>query len=128
MTIEGEDKWVYPLPPLNFIVTTEDKKLSYKKQIDFLAEHRGAKNISEYIRNQANFRNKLLYASPEGYPTHISKVSENLQDRQVRVLALVRGYLLIQPYPEHLTFVQDSLDAFLAMLGELKEHDLHREL
>ena len=43
-------------------------------------------------------------------------------------MALVRAYLLVQPYQEQLSFVQDALDAFLAMLGELKENDLHEDV
>lgn len=128
MEINGEDKWVQPIPPFNFTVKSDDKRLSFKQQIDFLAKHHGVKHISDFIRHDANLRNKILYASPEGYPGEIKNVDENLIKRQSRVMALIRGYLMIQPYQEQLTFVQDSLDAFLAMIGELKEHDLHDEV
>lgn len=128
MHINGEEKLAHPIPPFNFTVKSDDKRLSYKRQIDFLAEHRGVKNLANFIRDDANFRNRLLYASPEGYPAEMSNVAESLIKRQTRVMAMIRGYLMIQPYQEQQSFVQDSLDAFLAMIGELKEHDLHDEV
>ena len=54
MPVNGEDIWVHPIPPLNFTVSSEAKRLSYRKQIDALVSHRGAKNISAHIRAQAN--------------------------------------------------------------------------
>jgi hypothetical protein len=128
MEVNGEDQWVHPIPPLNFTISSDEKRLSYRQQIEFLASHRGAKNISVYIREQANLRNKLLYAGPEGYPGHVDLSGDFFTVRQTRVMALVRGYLFVQPYQERLSFVQDALDAFLAMLGELKDHDLHEDI
>ena len=128
MPVNGEDIWVHPIPPLNFTVSSEAKRLSYRKQIDALVSHRGAKNISAHIRAQANLRNQLLYAGPDGYPGHVDLSPDFFKTRQIRVMALVRGYLLVQPYQEHLLFVQDALDAFLAMLGVLKVHDLHEDV
>lgn len=128
MEILGKEQLVYPIPPLNFTVSINNKRLSYKRQIDFLADHHGAKSISDYIREQANIRNKLLYAGPDGYPRHVELHADFFKTRLTRVLALLRGYLLIQPYSEKLTFVQDSLDAFLAMMGQLKDHDLQDDV
>lgn len=41
------------------------------------------------------------------------------------VMAMLRAYLMIAPYKEPQRFVQDSLDAFLAMVISLKHEDLH---
>lgn len=128
MSVNGEDQWVHPIPPLNFTVSCEAKRLSYRMQIDALVKCRGAKSISAYIRAQANLRNRLLYAGPDGYPGLVDLAPDFFKTRQVRVMALVRGYLLVQPYQEQLSFVQDALDAFLAMLGELKDHGLHEDI
>ena len=128
MQVNGVDQWVHPIPPLNFSVTSEAKRLSYRRQIEALASHREVKNISGYIRAQANLRNQLLYASPQGYPGHVDLRPDFFEVRKVRVMVLVRAYLLVQPYQEQLSFVQDALDAFLAMLGELKENDLHEDV
>jgi hypothetical protein len=123
-SIDGGE-WVYPIPPLNFSINIDSKSLSYRKQIDYLVNRRGANNISDYIKSQANIRNTLLYAAPEGYPDRVELPINYIEVRKVRIMALVRGYLMIQPYKEQLPFVQDALDAFLLMLGNLKQHELH---
>jgi hypothetical protein len=128
MSVNGEDQWAFPEPPLNFTVTSEAKRLSFRRQIESLVSFRGAKSISAHIRAQANLRNQLLYAGPESYPAGVDLPVNFFEVRKVRVMALVRAYLLVQPYKEQLTFVQDALDAFLAMLGELKDHDLHDDV
>lgn len=128
--IKGTPKnhWLSPIPPLNFSVSVDGRKVSYKAQMAQLATSRNADSILTYIRQQANTRNKLLYASPEGYPSDIVLGKQHLRNRTSHVFALVRAFLLIQPYREPLQFVQDTLNAFLAMLGVLKEHQLYDEL
>lgn len=128
ISIDGEDQLAQPIPPLNFTVTSNSQRISYRRQIEALAAHREVKTISEYIRTQANLRNLLLYAGPEGFPKQVELGADFLKVRQDRVMALARGYLLVQPYGEQLSFVQDALDAFLAMIGALKEHDLHENV
>jgi hypothetical protein len=128
MVLNGQEMWAHPIPPLNFTVTSNGKTLSYRPEIDQLVEARGRKNIIDYLKAQANQRNLLLYAGPNGYPGEVTVPESFFEVRKARVLALLRAYLLIQPYNEKLTFVQDSLDAFLNMLGSLKENDLHEFL
>lgn len=125
INVNGHDQWAYPIPPLNFTVTTDEKRLSFQRQIDFLSEHRWEKNILAYIKDQANTRNQLLYARPDGYRYQGELNPDYLATRTVRVMALLRAYLLVQPYKERLTFVQDSLNAYLVMIGKLKENDLN---
>ena len=128
MDVNGVDQWVHPIPPLNFNITLDGKPPSYRDQIDAFASQRNVKNMLEHIRAQANQRNQLLYASPDGYPSGADLNDSFLEARKVRVFALVRAYLLIQPYNEKFIFVQDSLDAFLAMLGRLNVSDLHQDV
>ena len=130
LKIGGSDneQIAFPIPPLNFMATVDGKPLSYRPEIERLVEIRGRKDIVTYLREQANRRNKLLYAGSEGYPSEVELPDNFFENRQVRVLAMLRAYLLIQPYAEQLTFVQASLDAYLAMLGALKETDLHEFL
>jgi hypothetical protein len=126
--LNGEKLWVRPIPPLNFTVTADGKALSYRPELDRLVETKGRKSIIEYLRAQANRRNLLLYAGPNGYPAEVTLSEGFFEARKGRVLAILRAYLLIQPYSEKLTFVQDALDAFLSMVGSLKESDLHEFL
>ena len=102
--------------------------MSFASQIASLIEFRNAKSVAEYLRKLSNQRNQLLYAGPNGYPVTAVLETSFFETRLVRVLALLRAYLLVEPYHEHLPFVQDSLDAFLAMLGALKDHGLHEDV
>jgi hypothetical protein len=126
--VNGEDQWAFPKPPLNFSIQSDGKRPSFKPQIEKLVINKGTRDITVYLQAQANLRNRLLYAGPEGYPKIVNISPDFFDTRRVRVLALVRAYLLIQPYAELLPFVQDALDAFLAMIGRLREHDLHIDL
>jgi hypothetical protein len=119
---------VYPVPPLNLMVTSDERRISYKRQIAAFVETQGARDISTHIREQANLRNQILYAGPNGYPNISSLKPEFFTIRQRRIFALLKAYLFIYPYKERQPFVQDALDAFLAMLGIIDTHDLHDEV
>ncbi len=116
-----------PDPPLNFTFIHEGKRFSYKKQIDTLMNSREINDIVDLLRNVANQRNLLLYASQQGYPSEIEITEKFFPAYQKRVLTLLRTYLLIEPYNEIQPFVQDTLDAFLAMLKKQEFDDLHDE-
>jgi hypothetical protein len=128
MQVNGIERHAYPMPPLNFSITSEKQRLSYRRQIASYVETHGAQDIVKHIREQANLRNTVLYAGPDGYPTLNQLQPEYLATRQTRVLAMMRAYLFIFPYQELQPFVQDALDAFLAMLGAIENHGLHNEL
>ena len=122
------DKWVTPIPPFNFSISNGEKRISFRPQIEALASKRNVSDLAKHIKQEANRRNQLLYAAPNGYPTHPVVGPDFFQHHQVLVVALMRAWLLIKPYPEQMRFVQDSLDAFLVMLGALKDHDLTGDL
>lgn len=122
------DQWIYPIPPLNFSITCEGKPLSYKQAIEKIVRSRNVQSIRKHLDDLANRRNSLLYASDDGYPATVELRSDFFFEKTVRVLALVRAYLLVQPYAEPLTFVQDSLNAYLAMVGKLESESLHSEV
>lgn len=123
---EGPTTFI-PDPPLNFKLAHEDKRFSYKKQIDALIDSKEVKEIGAHLKNIANQRNLILYASQKGYPSKIDIEDKFFPAYQKRVLALLRTYLMIDPFEECQNFVQDSLDAFLAMLIKHKFEDLHDE-
>lgn len=124
LTINGQSQHAYPVPPLNFLVKTDNRNPSYKQQINRFVENAGATSITSYIKEQANLRNRILYATPSGYPNVESVNPDFLNVREARVITLIRAYLLIHPY-EIQPFVQAAADAFLAMLGTLPVNDLH---
>lgn len=120
----GPAKFI-PNPPLNFAFVHEGKRFSYRKQIDKFVESRNRNEIKECLRLEANKRNLLLYATHNGFPSQIEITPKFFPAYQRRVFAMLRAYLMIEPYKEPQRFVQDSLDAFLAMLISLKPDNLH---
>ena len=124
-TLNGEPYLAYPVPPLNFSVTSEDKNLSYKKQIEKFTKKAGSSTIVSYIKAQANLRNQLLYAGPDGYPTVKSINPAFISAREARVIVMMRAYLMLKPYKEIQPFVQAALEAFLNMIGSVPSNELH---
>jgi len=116
-----------PDPPLNFTFIHKEKRFSYKEQIDTLMNSHEVNDIGSLLKNVANQRNLVLYATQQGYPSEIEITEKFFPAYQKRVLTLLRTYLLIQPYNEIQPFVQDTLDAFLAMLNKQEFDDLHDE-
>lgn len=127
MVVDGLHTHAYPIPPLNLSISSNDRPPSYTRQIAAYVENTQANGIVSHIKEQANLRNKVLYAHTNGYPKVTDLPSEFLATRENRVLAMLKAYLLIFPYREIQPFVQDTLDAFLAMLGVLENHGLHEE-
>lgn len=128
IVINGEETHVYPIPPLNFGISIEEKPPSYKNQVATYVQAKGARDIAQHLKAEANTRNQILYAGPDGYPKVTDVSPAFLQEKTKHVLILLRAYLFIFPYKEQQPFVQHALDAFLAMLGTLKEHGLHDEV
>lgn len=125
--VNGKDHWAYPVPPLNFSVTSDGKPPSYKKQIERFLTAQNASNILSYVKEQANERNQLLYAGPDGYPVISELKEEFFALRQRRIMAMAIAYLLIEPYDEIQPFVQNALDSFLVMLQKVENEFLHTE-
>lgn len=114
-----------PEPPLNFKLMHDDKRFSYKEQIETLVKSKEMNGISELVKTTANQRNLLLYASQKGFPAEAQVEDKFFPAYQKRVMSLLRTYLMIAPYESHQSFVQDGLDAFISMLNKHNFDDLH---
>ncbi|MGA6827822.1 hypothetical protein ACO9S2_09445 [Nitrospira sp. NS4] len=119
IVVNGKATVFLPDPPLNFSVSNQVQRVSYKKHIEEYVRSQGAKDIDDHLRDMANKRNLVLYAGPKGYPADIEITEKFFTAYCARVMAIVRAYLLIQPHAQRQSYVQDSLDAFLEMLGLL---------
>lgn len=117
-----------PDPPFNFSFVHQEKRFSYRQQIDKFVASKNLGEIKECLRQEANKRNLLLYASRQGFPSEIEITPKFFPAYQRRVFSMLRAYLMIEPYKEPQPFVQDSLDAFLAMITSLKFEHLHDEV
>lgn len=122
VTINGEEQLAYPIPPLNFGVTNPDtgEAPDYSFQINQLVAAKGKATVKTFLKNEANLRNEILYASPDGYPMIQSLDVGFLIERRVRVFAMINLYLLVFPYQEHQPFVTQALASFVKMLQQLK--------
>lgn len=123
--VAGERQWVYPIPPLNIGVKvgTTATPPSYQGQISAYVDAKGAKNIRSYLKKEANLRNEILYAGPDGYPEVAELKPGFLREKTAHVLILLQAYLLIAPYSDRQPYVQDALGGFLAMVGALEQRE-----
>jgi hypothetical protein len=125
VSIASEDHWAYPIPPLNFGVKvgSTEQPPSYQKQISDYVAAKGNKNVRAYLKNEANLRNEILYASSSGYPEVKELKPKFLQEKASHVVALLQAYLMIAPYRDPQPYVQDALAAFTMMVGALENTD-----
>lgn len=116
-------QWAYPIPPLNFDAKypNTDEAPDFSYQIDQQIKARGKATIRAFVSEEANLRNKVLYASPSGGPAIGSLDVRFLNERRTRVLAMIYLYLLVYPYQEHQPFVSQALDAFVKLLAQLEK-------
>ncbi len=122
LTINGTLQLAYPVPPLNFGVSNLDTGESpdYTSQINQLVAARGMATIKAFLKREANARNRVLYAGPDGYTTIASLDPAFLLERRKRVLAMVHVFLLVSPYKQHLPFVSQAQASFVKMLEQLR--------
>jgi hypothetical protein len=123
--IDGKDAFAVPNPPLNWNVIVDGKLISFQHHMKKFASLRHAKHVEKYIREKANERNTLLYATPQCCPDVTFLSDEFFIHQRRKVITIAYAYLLIEPYKEKQAFVQQALDALLKMLGRTEAMHLH---
>jgi len=71
LLLEGEELTAMPTPPLNFSVREGDGGGEFPnitRNVRALLGPTGYSNVRSFLRNEANLRNRILYAGPDGYP------------------------------------------------------------
>lgn len=115
----GGKKWAYPLPPLEFTVKVDEALHTFMPELAQLASEKGAASAFAYVKNLSNRRNQVLYAAPGGIP-HVEPTPESfLIYRKSAVFCHLIAFLLIEPYSEQQSFVQQGLNAFLEMIRRM---------
>lgn len=114
--------WALPQPPLNFFSSASQPglgmvRLDFAAEIEQIATEAKTETIIDYLRERANVRNKLLYATADGYPGVSGDIEASLRGLQRNVMTILRLYFMIDPYAKHQGFVQQCLDAFIKMLN-----------
>lgn len=115
---DGDPVWVHPFPPLEFTVDVNGETYDFGPELSQLASEKNATSVRNYMERLANRRNKVLYAAMGGLP-QAQDVLPFLKYRKSVVFSHLIGYLLVDPYSKKQLFVQQTLTAFLDMLGLL---------
>ena len=126
MIINGDRVVILPEPPLSIALRLGDEKyrFSMNKQLKKLIENGGSQTIMSHLREKANLRNLLLYASEKGFPSDPVITEKFFPAYKQRVLTIMRVFLMVQPYDEAQPAVQDALDIMLSILDKVRYEDL----
>jgi hypothetical protein len=108
------------IPPLGFSIKLNDKQYFFEKELFEITSGKTREDIVKHVERIANRRNELLYAQPNGIPS-VSDIDGFLERRRDVVIGFLRIYGLIYPYREKAVFVQQALNAYLTMMGEIEE-------
>lgn len=107
------------IPPLNFSFKVNDEPYYFKKELQELVKLNNKKVMTQ-IKEKANFRNRIIYAEPNGILNITSSIDIELDKYYERVFKMVRIYCLLYPYNEKFDFVQNAIDAFVFMMNEIE--------
>lgn len=106
--------------PFNYMLRMnhEEKAYMFEAQLQQLASSRGEASIRQLVQNEANLRNRLLYATDQG----IAEVRFNdsvilrKRDRVYRLALLTIGILQTK---QHQLFAVQCLQAYCAVIGQI---------
>lgn len=104
-------------PPLEFELKEENGGfLNLQPFYNKIAEDKKHSDVIKWLENEANLRNKVLYASEKGIPSIQANIDGIIKNRKARVTLILSIYLMIEPYREKQIFVQNCLDEYLKMV------------
>lgn len=108
--------WITLDEPFNFAMWSDRsgpfKPHDFSEELLALATDKGAHNIEAYIKDEANKRNRLLYASEQGIPS-ATFADAYLLNRRQRVIVLLILTIAIMQTTVHQLFLVQCLDALL---------------
>lgn len=108
-----------PDPPLNQIsVDTSGNTKNYLHEVRAVASERGITSIFQYIKDTANKRNLLLYASANALPS-VENVSSELQ-RHIGATILIHIIYLLVVQHSNQNLVEECLDVYLKVQHNLE--------
>lgn len=120
LSFHFNDKLVTAIPPLGFTITKNDKPYFFEEELLEITQGQNRQDIINHVNNISNLRNEILYAQPDGIPSITSDILAHIDSRKSVVIVFLRIYALIYPYKEKAIFVQQALDAYLRMMGEIE--------
>lgn len=108
--------WFYPQPPLDFDLEIDGKRHDFRPEIDALLAAASVARFTKFVRDRANERNRLLYATAQGIPRVAGSVKQVLETGRGRVFAELAVFLLIDTVKTQQRFVVQALEAFLRLM------------
>jgi hypothetical protein len=117
-----EPLFAVPDQPLNFSIHQgegTERAHRFEQELQAIAEERGVSEIADLIRNEANQRNRLLYASDTGIP-QVTIGDGYLLERRRRVTVLLVLTIAIQQTPMHQLFAVQCLRSLLLALRKIE--------
>jgi hypothetical protein len=117
----GEIVWAYPQPPLNFSTAhhhkgDEPKLEDFGGGVEAILSTSKSKDMLQYVRERAEMRNQLLYATEQGYFEVKVDFPRMFDLYMANTFLILRTLLLIDPYSRKQLFGQQAIDAFLRHL------------
>jgi hypothetical protein len=124
---EGEDKFIDPDPPLNLVsVDPSGSPKDYLKDVRNVAQEKGIDSIYEHIKEVANIRNKMLYASDNAIPS-VENINEMLQRHIGATLLIHMMYLFVIQHPKQ-NLVEECLNAFVKIQDRIESKETQIQL
>jgi hypothetical protein len=122
--VHGEPWFAAPTPPLKILMTQFSTRIvapqtapDFLGKVEEIATLEGSKSIMAFLRERANTRNRVLYASVDGWPGVHTPVDVTIGVFRRHTLRNLKFFLLVDEYPERQPFAQLLLDAFRKTLG-----------
>ena len=116
----GSSSMVPINPPLALLLSEDGLGIDKALDIDAFIKREGAASVSAYLKQEANFRNKLLYASPAGIPRIYIDHSKYFPAKQQAVRTILCAYLLMEPFGQQPT-ITHALNSYLDLIALVKD-------
>jgi hypothetical protein len=129
LTMREQNIEARPEPPLHFTVSDPGtgKAHTFNQNFKAFILDENYDDSLKYIKDVANLRNRLLYADSAGRPEVDENIEGYLLNKQQKVMGYLVVLLLIDPWEKEAgksLFVQQALDSFLVLLGQISDDDI----
>lgn len=118
-----ESLWATPDHPFNFLMYSDEngpfEVHRWEKEFSALAGKRGQSKIFDHIEDEANLRNRILYASDEGVPS-IRFSNDVILERLKRVTWLLVATIGVMQTQTSQLFIVQTLESLLLALGRFE--------
>lgn len=127
--VKNQELVAHPIPPLHFTVSDQETNqvCTFEHNFKELIEGKNYSDTLKYIKDIANLRNKLLYASSSGRPEVEGNIEGYLNHQKKQVMVILILLLMIDPWEKEegqSLFVQQGLDSFLLLLQRISAEDV----